>query len=118
MRYGRISSKARRWISGGVMMRTIIKRDDLSENLWRDGQNNYYQEIGLHMYPYDRFRKQILNKEIKFLTTQFDKIEVNQVEDLGAKSSPFLNMSEDQIKKPISIVNDQSLITNALDGGS
>lgn len=99
-------------------MKTIIKSENPSKNLWRDGQNNYYQEIGQHMYPYDRFRDQILNRKIRFLSVKFDKIGTIPTVDLPPKEEPFYNMSEDQIKKPISIVNDQTLARNALDGGS
>lgn len=100
-------------------MKTIIKSENPSKNLWRDGQNNYYQEIDHHMYPYDRFRDQILNKKIKFSSSQFDKIGMIPPVDLKSdKSKPFYSMSEDQVKKPISIVNDHTLARNALDGGS
>lgn len=99
-------------------MKTIIKPENPSKNLWRDGQNNYYQEIGQHMYPYDRFRDQILNQKIRFLSAQFDKIgiipDVNPIKN----EESFYNLSEDQVKKPISIVNDHALARNALDGGS
>ena len=99
-------------------MKTIIKSENPSKNLWRDGQNNYYQEIDHHMYPYDRFRNQILNRKIKFSSSQFDKIGTIPPVDINTKEEPFYTLSEDQTKKPISIVDHQTLARNALDGGS
>ena len=61
-------------------MKTLIKLANFSQNLWIDGQNNYYQETNGYMYPYDRFQNQILNEKIKFRSDQFSKMTYSQPE--------------------------------------